>query len=268
MNLNGISTPLTSIRGYAKMLEGWGLSEPKTTEESVAAIKRESDRMVGLVEDLLALARGDEGPPLSPENTNLATIAEESVEAARASAGGKVAIEVLGGGAAAAVDRARVRQAIGILLDNAVKYTPEGGRVEVRTFEDGGWAAVAIEDTGVGISEGQLPLVFERFHRIDEARGVGGAGLGLAIARQIAEAHGGGSRPRANPAKAQPSRSFCRKGRPARRFRARRGSKLRAAFGRAVNSEAHPPIPPIASKTFHKDRSVDRASRLRILMNS
>ncbi|MDQ3508081.1 MAG: HAMP domain-containing histidine kinase [Actinomycetota bacterium] len=190
-----LRTPLTSIRGYAKMLEGWGLSDPKTAEESVAAIKRESDRMGGLVEGLLALARGDEGPPLSPERTNLADVAEESAEAARVSAGGKVSIEVVGGsggsGSFAAVDRGRIRQAVGVLLDNAVKYTPEGGSVEVRTFEKDGWAAVAVEDTGVGIPASQLPLVFERFHRVDEARGAGGAGLGLAIARQIAEAHGG-----------------------------------------------------------------------------
>ncbi len=89
-----------------------------------------------------------------------------------------------------------MHRAAAILLDNAVKYTPEGGRVRAEVREEDGWALLAVSDTGVGIPEEQLPHVFERFFRADSSRArqgpsAGGTGLGLAIARQVAEAHGG-----------------------------------------------------------------------------
>ena len=149
--------------------------------------------MKRLVEGLLELAGGDEGMQLHPEHNDLAEVVEEATESARAAADGKVVIE---GPASeqpvsAVFDRERLRQAISILLDNAVKYTPEGGRVTVRTIEVDDTVAVSVSDTGVGISEEQVPHVFERFYRADEARSMEGSGLGLAIARQIAEDHGG-----------------------------------------------------------------------------
>ena len=99
----------------------------------------------------------------------------------------------------ATFDRDRVLQVASILLDNAVRYTPEGGSVAVRVREQDGRAALEVSDTGVGIAEDQLPLVFERFHRTDPSRADGGAGLGLAIARQIAESHGGEIEARSKP---------------------------------------------------------------------
>ena len=91
----------------------------------------------------------------------------------------------------ATFDRGRVLQAVSILLDNAVKYTPQGGGVTVKVEERDGRAVLEVSDTGIGIPEDRLPHVFERFYRAEESRASGGAGLGLAIARQIAEAHGG-----------------------------------------------------------------------------
>jgi signal transduction histidine kinase len=84
-------------------------------------------------------------------------------------------------------------------LDNAVRYTPEGGNVTVSVREEGERAALEVSDTGVGIPEDQLPLVFERFHRADPSRSKGGAGLGLSIARQIADSHGGEIRAKSTP---------------------------------------------------------------------
>jgi signal transduction histidine kinase len=185
-----LRTPLTSISGYAQMLEEWGLRDPQTAREGVAAIRQESERMRRLVEDLLALTRGDEGAPLEIEDHDLAGVAEE---AAQTAAGEKMAVEYLPAKQLvnASFDRDRIRQVASILLDNAVKYTAEGGKVTVRVRETNGWAELEVSDTGVGIPEDQLPLIFERFYRADPSRTAGGAGLGLSIARQIAEAHGG-----------------------------------------------------------------------------
>lgn len=188
-----LRTPLTSISGYAQMLQDWGLEVPEVAREGVVAIGREAGRMEDLVEALLALARGDEGAPLDPRPYDLGTVTGEAVEAARATAAGKVTVEYSAPEhpVVAPFDRGRVRQAVSILLDNAVKYTPEGGMVTVEARRRDGRAEVAVSDTGVGVPADQLPLVFERFYRADGARSSGGAGLGLAIARQIAEAHEG-----------------------------------------------------------------------------
>jgi signal transduction histidine kinase len=188
-----LRTPLTAIHSNAQVLEEWALGDPKIGPENVAAIRRESERMKRLVEGLLELAGGDEGRQLHPEHNDLTEVVEEATESARVAADGKVVIE---GPASeqpvsAVFDRERLRQAISILLDNAVKYTPEGGRVTVRTMEEDDAVAVGVSDTGVGMSEEQVPHVFERFYRADEARSMEGSGLGLAIARQIAEVHGG-----------------------------------------------------------------------------
>ncbi len=188
-----LRTPLTSIGGYARMLEEWGLRNPQTAREAVAAISRESERMRNLAEGLLALARGDEGAPMDARRQDLAAVAADVVEAARAASGGKPTIEYVAPAnpACAAFDRDRIRQAAAILVDNAVKYTPEEGEVKVSVGERDGWIELEVSDTGIGISEAQILHIFERFYRAEGARAPGGAGLGLAIARQVAEAHGG-----------------------------------------------------------------------------
>lgn len=186
-------TPLTAISGHANMLDAWALEDPEAARKSVRTIKQETERLRSLAEALLALARGDEGPSLHVGRHDLREVASEAVEAARAAAGGKVTIKYAGPDRAvgATFDRGRIRQAASILLDNAIKYTPRGGIVTVRVGEEEGRAFLEVSDTGVGIPEEKLPLVFDRFYRLDSARTEGGAGLGLSIARQIAEAHGG-----------------------------------------------------------------------------
>lgn len=197
-----LRTPLTSIRGYTRMLKGWALDDPETARESVAAIDRESSRMQDLVESLLALTRGDEGAPLGVGRHDLVGVANEAVEAAKGAVNGQVSVEFAGGEKVEAIfDRDRVRQVASILLDNAVKYTPEGGRVVVAVRKRNDTAQLEVADTGVGIPEDQLPLIFERFHRADPSRTQGGAGLGLSIARQIAEAHGGAIEAESKPGK-------------------------------------------------------------------
>lgn len=188
-----LRTPLTSISGYAKMLEAWALEDPKAARKSVKTIRQESDRLRSLAESLLTLARGDEGPSLYVERHDLGDVGAEAVEAARAAAEDKVYIAYTPPEHAinATFDQAQIRQALSILLDNAVKYTSKGGDVTVRVGEESGRAFLEVTDTGAGIPEDKHPLVFERFYRLDSSRTEAGAGLGLSIARQVAEAHGG-----------------------------------------------------------------------------
>jgi len=188
-----LRTPLTSISGYAKMLEGWALDDPKAARKSVKTIRRESDRLSSLAESLLTLARGDEGPSLYVERHDLRDLGAEAVEAARAPADAKVSIAYTPPERAikATFDQEQIRQVLSILLDNAVKYTPKGGNVTVCAGEEAGQAFLKVSDTGAGIPEDKLSLIFERFYRLDSSRTEGGAGLGLSIARQITEAHGG-----------------------------------------------------------------------------
>jgi signal transduction histidine kinase len=190
-----LRTPLTSISGHARMLDEWALEGDKVTaRRSVGTIRREAARMRGMIESLLTLSRGDEGAPMEVGRYNLGAVGKEATETAGAAADGRVSVEFvpMEHEVTATFDRERVMQVASILLDNAVKYTPDGGSVTVSVGEeDDGSVVLAVSDTGVGISEEQLPLVFERFYRADPSRSAGGAGLGLSIARQIAEAHGG-----------------------------------------------------------------------------
>ena len=157
--------------------------------------------MRALVESLLALTRGDEGAELDVGLHDLGAVAEEAAQVARDAAGGKVSVEYVRPEREieATFDHGRVFQVASILLDNAVKYTPEGGSVAVGVREEDGRVALEVSDTGVGIAEDHLPLIFERFHRTDPSRADGGAGLGLSIARQIAESHGGEIRAKSTP---------------------------------------------------------------------
>lgn len=189
-----LRTPLTSIVGYARMLKSWGLEDWEAGREGVDAILEESGRMRALVEDLLAVARGDdEGIPLQLADGDLGAVAAEAVGAARAAAGGKVVIQHVPPKepVEAFFDEARIRRTVDILLDNAVKYTPQGGVVTVGVGREDGLLRLRVSDTGTGIPAEDLPRVFERFYRADPARSEGGSGLGLSIARQIARAHGG-----------------------------------------------------------------------------
>jgi len=186
-----LRTPLTSIRGYARMLREWALNDPETARESVDAIERESQRMHELVERLLLMAREDEDLLLDSAPTDMRDIASAAV-AARRVAATDITIDYQADAepVIADIDAARIRQVLDILLDNAVKFTPEGGTVRVGVrFDDG--VELFVSDDGPGIPHEHLPHIFERFYKADNARSDGSAGLGLAIARQIVERHGG-----------------------------------------------------------------------------
>lgn len=188
-----LRTPIAILRAQADV----ALGRPRDgTRDATAlqAIEREATRLGGIVGDLLTLARADAGErPIAHEPLYLDDVASEAVDAVRALAEHKrIQVEVGRFEEAKIVgDAALVRQLLVIVLDNAVKFTPAGGRVRLDVATENGSARAVVEDTGVGIPAEQLPRVFERFYRGDAARHeADGAGLGLAIARWIADAHG------------------------------------------------------------------------------
>src|SRR5919107_3174856 len=133
-----LRTPLTAISGHARMLDEWALdSDKETAHRSVDTIRREAGKMRGLVESLLTLTRGDEGAPMEVGRYDLGAVAKEATESAATAAGGRVSVEFVPNEneVRATFDRERVLQIASILLDNAVKYTPDGGRVTVRGEE-------------------------------------------------------------------------------------------------------------------------------------
>jgi two-component system OmpR family sensor kinase len=155
----------------------------------------EVERMSGLVEGLLMLARADEGQlELLPEPVDLGEVAAAVVAKLRPMAEAKgIAITLEGEPPKVLADRARIEQVVTNLLDNAVAYTGPGGAVKVRVWQAGGEAGLSVRDSGPGIAPEALPRVFDRFFRADQgrSRSGGGCGLGLAICKELVEAHGG-----------------------------------------------------------------------------
>jgi len=195
-----LRTPLTTIQGNVDILRRGAAEDPKARQETLAAIEGEVARMSRLVADLLLLARVDAGIRLESEPVELDTLLLEVYRQARVMSDG---VEVRLGHEDQAVvvgDADRLRQLLLNLVDNALKYTPPGGRVTLSLFRDRDWVRVDVSDTGIGIPAEDLepgpngvPLIFERFYRADPARSraQGGTGLGLSIAHWIARAHGG-----------------------------------------------------------------------------
>jgi signal transduction histidine kinase len=203
-----LRTPLAAIRGNTEVMlrQAASLPEGVALRDDLAAaaedVRRESTRMARLLDDLLLLARADAAvadqpgsgalrQPLVP--VRLDEVAREAARTASMLAGGQE-VTVSGPPVATPGDRDRLLQVLLILLDNAVRHTSPGGLILVQTgFHGRERVAVAVHDTGPGIAPEHLPRLFDRFYRIDDARGraTGGVGLGLAIAEAIVRAHQG-----------------------------------------------------------------------------
>jgi heavy metal sensor kinase len=201
-----LKTPLTVLRSGIER----ALTHPKTSPDVMEVLEEtlvEVNRMAELVDALLTLARADEGrAPLHLEPVDLRDLMGELAETAGIlgeQANVNVTVAAPENPVVVEVDKSRIRQLLMNLLTNAIKYTPAGGQVAISCATENGQVVFAVRDTGVGIAPGDLPHIFDRFWRVDPARSRTGerpgAGLGLAISKWIAEAHGGAIEAQSRP---------------------------------------------------------------------
>ncbi len=189
-----LRTPIAVIQGYADMLSRWGKDDEKVLEEGITAIQSESAHMKKLIEQLLFLARGDNGrTQLVLEDVDLSLMLREVYEESQMihpdrewRLDAEAPVIVRG-------DAAMLKQTARILVDNAVKYTADGQLISLRTRFKEGAPCFEVQDNGIGIKQEDLTHIFDRFFRSDPARtrSTGGTGLGLSIAKWIVDRHGG-----------------------------------------------------------------------------
>ena len=189
-----LRTPIAVIQGYANMLARWGSRDEKVLNESIEAIRHESDHMKYLVEQLLFLARGDSGKTkLTLEEVRLNDLMEEIYEESlMIDEKHPYRLQKCPEELIVQADAALLKQAVRILADNSAKYTHEGDEILLSLGRtQNGAPYLQVQDTGIGMAEADVAHMFERFYRADEARSYQGTGLGLAIAKWIVDKHGG-----------------------------------------------------------------------------
>ena len=192
-----LRTPISSIKGYAETLLEGALDDKDNARDFVNIISQDSNRLARLIDDLLDLSRIESGKmkmvflPIDPAVAigRAARIIENQAKAKSIS----LVFNVAGGLPKINADETRFSQVMINLLDNAIKYTPENGSVTISANVVNGVLQIDVVDTGTGISEKDIPRIFERFYRTDKARSreLGGTGLGLSIVKHIVQAHGG-----------------------------------------------------------------------------
>jgi len=192
-----LRTPLTVLRSSTDLLNQHRGEALEKNGELWDDLRAEIARMARLAADLLTLARSDRGElELMVAPLELGELAGDVVRRTvplAAAAEVQLALQSSDRSAVVEADPDRIQQVLLILLDNAIKHTPPGGRVDVRVERDGSHGLLRVSDTGAGIAAEHLPRIFDRFYRIDGARSraAGGTGLGLAIAKMLIDAHGG-----------------------------------------------------------------------------
>lgn len=195
-----LRTPLSIIQGYIETLvDGHAEMPPEDRERFLRTIQRHSERLNGIIQDLLVLSRLESGTPgLQPEPVDLAALLESIGDDYRRRphlGGRELLVSTPPALGTLRADPEKLRQVLGNLLDNALKYTPAGARVELagRALDESGEIELAVHDNGPGIPAADLPHIFERFYRVDKGRSreTGGTGLGLSIVKHIVQLHGG-----------------------------------------------------------------------------
>ena len=190
-----LRSPLASVRAMVETIENGAIDDRAATLDFLSRIQDDVARMTALVNELLELSSLESGQmpvhlsPVSAGETAAETA--ERLAAAAAAKGVEISCGVSADAPQVMADPAKLDQILTNLLENALWFTPPGGRVEISASARAQWVDVSVSDTGVGISPEHLPRVFERFFKADRSRRDGGAGLGLAIAKHLAQAQGG-----------------------------------------------------------------------------
>jgi two-component system phosphate regulon sensor histidine kinase PhoR len=200
-----IRTPLTVLAGFVETLASLPLTDAER-QRVLLLMQQQTDRMQSLVGDLLTLATLEGSPrPASDRWLAVADVLSQAHGEALALSAGRHLIEVSGGDDAEfAGSGPELHSAVANLLNNAVRYTPEGGRIQLRwSWRPDGGAELEVSDTGIGIAREHLPRLTERFYRVDgsRSRDTGGTGLGLSIVKHVAQRHGGEIEVQSEPGK-------------------------------------------------------------------
>jgi two-component system phosphate regulon sensor histidine kinase PhoR len=190
-----LRTPLTSIHGFVEALQDGAVDDPALAGRFLGKIRTQAERMSALADDLLELSRLESEERQPDWSAVLPGLVADDVVAAFADLAAEKAIALRArdeGAPETMTDQGRLRRILENLVDNALKYTPAGGHVEVVAQPAEGGARVEVRDDGPGIAVEHLPRIFERFYRVDKARSrqLGGTGLGLAIVKHLAEGIG------------------------------------------------------------------------------
>ena len=189
-----LRTPLTVILGYSDMLSRWGREDKNILDEGITAIRSEAENMQQLIEKLLFLARADQKrQAVNKEAVDLAELLADTIEKMHTVTTSHEVTLGRNDPATVSADPVLLRQLLRIFLENSVKYTPPGGHIHAYSIRsnDGSSVAVTLTDDGIGIAPEHQARIFDRFYRVDSSRTkeTGGSGLGLSIARWIAERH-------------------------------------------------------------------------------
>ncbi len=192
-----LRTPLTNVKSYSETLFEKDDIDRETEKEFLNVIMKESDRMSRIVSDLLTLSRFDYGnAQLDISNVQISKLVERVYQAMYLEAvkhNHELSLELKGSIPEIPCDSHKIEQVLVNIVSNAVKYTPDGGRIEVFVWAEAGEVFISVTDNGIGVPEDDVSRIFERFYRVDKARSrdAGGSGLGLTIAQEIVERHGG-----------------------------------------------------------------------------
>jgi two-component system phosphate regulon sensor histidine kinase PhoR len=193
-----IKTPLTAIQGFVETLAQGAVTDPQEAQRFLGIIDKHVKRLTAIVDDLMQLARleqGDESRQLRLEKTAVAKVVRTAAQLCRSQAEAKaMRIDIqCAPELEARLDAELMEQALVNLLDNAIKYSPEKSRIAVTVAAVSEEIRIAVADEGIGVAPAHLPRLFERFYRVDKSRSrrMGGTGLGLAIVKHIVQAHGG-----------------------------------------------------------------------------
>ncbi|MBI4367989.1 MAG: PAS domain-containing protein [Candidatus Omnitrophica bacterium] len=191
-----LKTPLTSLKGFVETLLRGAVQDPERAKSFLEMMENDTDRLNRLIDDLLELSQIEsKSVPLKPETVDLAeTVRQILVRFQSSVQEKKITVENrIKQGTSVFADRDRLKQILINLVDNAIKFNREGGRIVLEAQETGKEMSVSVSDTGAGIPQENIPRIFERFFRADKARSreLGGTGLGLSIVKHLVEAHGG-----------------------------------------------------------------------------